>query len=55
MRRTTLGVSLRAYLGHQVQRVRILMQRLLDDLVRDVRTVEITGVDLIDTESDYFA
>ena len=45
-------VANRADLGDDHQIVRIGMQRLADDLVGDVRTVEVAGVDVVDPSLD---
>jgi hypothetical protein len=44
--------SASAHLGDDHQTVWIGMERLLDDLIRDVRTVEVAGVDVVDPQRD---
>ena len=50
MRPAALGVPQRSDLGDDVQVVRVGVQSLLDDLVGDVRAVEVAGVDVGDAE-----
>jgi hypothetical protein len=47
---TVLGVSQRPDLGNDVQFVRVGVQGFLDDLVGDVRAVEVAGVNMSDTQ-----
>src|SRR6185312_9555013 len=51
----SVGASARADLSDDDEIVRIGMQRLADDLIGDVRAVEIAGVDVIDAGGDRFA
>src|SRR6266567_1784793 len=44
-----------AHLGDDVEVFRVRMQGFLDDLVGDVRAVEVAGVNVVDTGSDGFA
>src|SRR5450830_1873217 len=48
----TLVVAARADLGDQGQLGGIGMQRLLDDLIGDMRAIEVGGVDVVDAGSD---
>ena len=50
-----LGAAPRADLGDDVQVVRVRVQRLLDELVDDVRPVEVAGVDVGDAQLDGLA
>src|SRR5580700_58902 len=45
----------RAYFRNDDKPFPIGMERPIDDLIRDVRTIEVAGVDVIDTLSDSFS
>jgi hypothetical protein len=43
----TVGAAARADFGHDDQIIRVRMQRLSDDLVGYMRTVEVAGIDVV--------
>src|SRR5579872_6310879 len=51
----TVGAAASADLRHDHQVIGIRMQRLLNDLIGDVRTVEIAGIDVIHARADSLA
>src|ERR1019366_10088991 len=55
VRPAAFGVATRADLGHDVQRLRVGVKSFLDDLVRDERTVVVTGVEVRDAAFDHLA
>ena len=55
MRPGTIGAAARTDLGHDHQIIGIGMQRLLDDLIGDMRTVEIAGIDVVHARRDSLA
>src|SRR5580704_12714714 len=51
----TVGAAASADFGHDDQIIRIRMQRLLNDLIGHMRTVEISGIDMVHARIDSFA
>ena len=51
----TIVATASANLGNEGEIFRVRMQGFLDDLVGDVRTVEVAGVNVVDAGSDSFA
>ena len=51
----TIGAAAPTDFGHDDQIIRIRMQRLLNDLIGDMRTVEIAGVDVVHARRDSLA
>src|SRR5580693_8610482 len=51
----TVGAAAPADFGHNDQIIGIRMQRLLNDLIGDMRTVEIAGIDVVHARGDGLA
>jgi hypothetical protein len=51
----TVGAAARTDFGHDHQIIGIRMQRLLNDLIGYMRTVEITGIDVVHSRRDCLA
>ncbi|SRR5258707_1007169 len=51
----TIGAAAPTDFGHDHQIIGIRMQRLLDDLISYMRTVEIAGIDMVHARIDSFA
>jgi hypothetical protein len=51
----TIGAAARTDFGHDDQIIGIRMQRLLNDLIGDMRTVEIAGIDVVHARRDSLA
>src|SRR5690349_9819196 len=51
----TVGAAASADFGHDHQVIGIRMQRLLNDLISHMRTVEIAGIDMVNAGCDGFA
>src|ERR1700735_1909505 len=51
----TIGAAAPTHFGHDNQIIGIRTQRLLDDLISYMRTVEIAGIDMVHARIDSFA